>query len=239
MELDIGKYFDTFPLIIAHRGAPKAATENSSRAIEAALDCGADMIEVDLRRTRDGDLVLFHDRDTLRLAGVKKVVEESTFAELRELTLIGGDSVISLGEALEIVGGKSPLNLELKSEGSGRELAAYLEGNRYDGLVVVSSFRTIELDELKIAAPHIPRSALVRNPSRQDFNSSREKGCLSINVSNRYLKKWMAHASRTAGIALFVYTVDNEKTFHHLAQRGIAGFFTNEPEEMLKWRETL
>jgi glycerophosphoryl diester phosphodiesterase len=239
MDLEIGKYFDTFPLIIAHRGAPKAATENSARAIQAAIDCGADMIEVDLRTTRDGSFVLFHDQDTARLTGVKKVVVESTLAELKELKLTGGESIISLGEALEIVKGKIPLNLELKSEGSGRKLAAYLKVNRYEGLVIVSSFKLRELDGFQEGAPHIPRSGLVRNPSREDIESSRRKGYVSINVNSRFLRNWMAKASSMAGIALFVYTINDQETFCRLVESGIAGFFTNDPEEMVHWREAL
>ncbi|NIO17040.1 MAG: hypothetical protein GTN70_08590 [Deltaproteobacteria bacterium] len=239
MELEIERYFKRFPLIIAHRGAPKVAAENSARAIQAAVDFRADMIEVDLRTTGDGEIVLFHDEDTSRMAGVKKVVGESTLAELEGLTLPGGESIIGLREALKIVGGKIPLNLELKSEGSGRALAAYLDANPCDGLIIVSSFKAAELKEFREAAPDIPTSALVRNPSRRDIESARQGRCLSINVNSRHVKGWMAQQSMASGIALFVYTVDEEEVFHHLARMGISGFFTNEPEKLLRFREAL
>ncbi len=239
MELEIERYFKRFPLIIAHRGAPNVAAENSARAIQAAVELRADMIEVDLRTTGDGEIVLFHDEDTSRMAGVKKMVEESTLAELEGLTLPGGESIIGLRDALKIVGGKIPLNLELKSEGSGRALAAYLGANPCEGLIIVSSFKPAELEEFREAAPDIPTSVLVRSPSRRDIERARQGRFLSINVNSRHVKGWMAEKSRDLGIALFVYTVDEEEAFFHLVRMGISGFFTNEPEKMLRFREAL
>lgn len=237
MGLEIAKYFDTFPLVIGHRGAPKIATENSAGALRGAIDCGVDMIEVDLRTTGDGVIVLFHDKDTGRLAGVRKVVGESTLAELKRLSLKGGESIIRLEEALQIVGGAMPLNLELKSPGSGKKLAAFLRENPYEGVLIVSSFMPGELDELREKMPHIPTSALVANPSPDDIRASGRRGHLSINVNVRYLKSWMAKEAKKENIPLIVYTVDTRKTFTDLVQRGISGFFTNDPGQMVAWRD--
>jgi len=72
------------PLVVAHRGASYETGEHTLGAYLAALEAGADALECDVRLTRDGHLVLFHDRTLLRTAGVDKVVSEMTLAELRE-----------------------------------------------------------------------------------------------------------------------------------------------------------
>src|SRR5688572_17892481 len=70
------------PIIIVHRGASAMAPENSLEACAAAMDYGADGCEVDLRRTRDGVLILFHDDMLDRLLDTVGEIGELTFAEL-------------------------------------------------------------------------------------------------------------------------------------------------------------
>jgi glycerophosphoryl diester phosphodiesterase len=72
------------PLVCAHRGASQDIGEHTLGAYLEALDAGADALECDVRLTRDGHLVLFHDRTLNRTAGVDKVVSELSLAELQE-----------------------------------------------------------------------------------------------------------------------------------------------------------
>ncbi|MCA9260193.1 MAG: glycerophosphodiester phosphodiesterase [Planctomycetales bacterium] len=71
--------------IIAHRGASHAAPENTLAAFRLAWELGADGIEGDFYLSSDGKIVCIHDRDTERVAGVKKVVADTSFADLRRL----------------------------------------------------------------------------------------------------------------------------------------------------------
>lgn len=235
----MARYFRKFPIVIAHRGASNRERENSARAIEASILCGADMIEVDLRTTRDGFIVLHHDRDTYRLSGERMVIRDSTREELKGLTLEGGGSILLLEEALEIVSGRVPVNLELKSGGLGNTVAELLEHLSYPGQIFVSSFYPEELDALKEHSPRIPTSRLLKNPTRESIQEAAESGHVSINVSRRHLKEWMVKSSAMQGIALLVYTVDDRASFTRMAEAGVLGIFTNVPEEMVKWRDDL
>lgn len=73
------------PLIVAHRGASHDAPENTLPAFEAAWKQGADAIEGDFQLTSDGAILCIHDLDTKRVSGIRKVVKNSTLAELRKL----------------------------------------------------------------------------------------------------------------------------------------------------------
>ena len=72
-------------ILAAHRGDKFNYPENTMPAFRSAIELGCDMIETDVRMTRDGELVLIHDRSTLRTAGVDKLVDELTLDEIREL----------------------------------------------------------------------------------------------------------------------------------------------------------
>lgn len=110
--------------VIAHRGAWRRAPENSVAGIEAAAQLGCSVAEIDVRRTRDGALVLLHDRTAERTTGHALVPEETGFAELRELALResdGGDGapftlerLPNLEQALEAARERIFLDLDLK-----------------------------------------------------------------------------------------------------------------------------
>ena len=90
-------------ILAAHRGDRANYPENTLAAFRAALEFGADMIETDIRMTRDGELVLIHDRSTLRTSGIDKNVDELTLAELKEIDVGEGESVPTVREFLELI----------------------------------------------------------------------------------------------------------------------------------------
>lgn len=72
-------------LTLAHRGASGYAPENTLAAFDKAIELGADMIETDVRQTKDGHLVLFHDPSVKRTTNGQGLVSELTLAELKAL----------------------------------------------------------------------------------------------------------------------------------------------------------
>lgn len=89
----IAKYNFKYPVLIAHRGASYNSPESTLPAIKAALESGIDYIELDVQRSKDGKLVVFHDTNLLRLTNAKKIfpkksnyeVQNFSFQELRQL----------------------------------------------------------------------------------------------------------------------------------------------------------
>ncbi|MEN6565001.1 MAG: glycerophosphodiester phosphodiesterase family protein, partial [Veillonellales bacterium] len=79
------------PLVAAHRGAHKDVPENSLAAIRAASVLGADFVEIDVRHTSDGVLVLMHDSNVSRTTGVSAEIETLTYAQVQQLTLLGSN----------------------------------------------------------------------------------------------------------------------------------------------------
>jgi glycerophosphoryl diester phosphodiesterase len=105
-------------LVAAHRGDWRTAPENSLPAIESAIALGVDIVEIDVRRTKDGHFVLMHDTTIDRTTTGKGKVREHTLAELRELRLRHGHGAASsytiptLEEAIEAARGHAVLNLD-------------------------------------------------------------------------------------------------------------------------------
>ena len=112
---------NTKPLIIGHRGAKGLAPENTLPAFRAGMAAGADGVEFDVQRTVDGHLVVFHDDDLKRLAGVDGRIVKSTLAMLRELDVgryagaqYAGEIIPTLDEVLDALPDDCFLNIEAK-----------------------------------------------------------------------------------------------------------------------------
>ncbi|WP_375450739.1 glycerophosphodiester phosphodiesterase family protein [uncultured Devosia sp.] len=120
--------------IVAHRGAWHGAPENSLAAIENAIAIGANIVELDVRRSADGELFLMHDNTLKRMVGTDRHAESCTMAELQAMLLRqddGGDHRLStdqriptLRQALELVRGRIFADLDLKDRRLFAEVAA-------------------------------------------------------------------------------------------------------------------
>jgi glycerophosphoryl diester phosphodiesterase len=164
-------------LVVAHRGASSAQPENTLAAFEAAIDAGADVIELDVRLTKDGFPVILHDPDVSPTTDGAGLVHTLTLAEVKRLDASGGRTgrheIPTLGEALEAIGrtGKMAVDLEIKNIPGepafdspdetvlGATLEA-LERDGFSGPVLVSSFNWITIERSKELAPEIPTGFL-------------------------------------------------------------------------------
>lgn len=122
------------PAIVAHRGAWHGAPENSLAAIERAIAVGADIVELDIRESADGELFIMHDDTLLRMAGIDRDAETFTIAELQAIALReddGGENrattdqrIPTLKEVLETTRGRIFADLDLKERGLFSKVAA-------------------------------------------------------------------------------------------------------------------
>ena len=113
-------------MVIAHRGCWQQAPENSLAAVRACIDLGVDMVELDVRRTSDGVLVLMHDETVDRTTEGKGSVDSMSFAEIRDLRLrdhSGGKGaavtsyrVPTLAEAMNLARDRIMVNIDAKSD---------------------------------------------------------------------------------------------------------------------------
>lgn len=204
--------------IIAHRGSTAAdRPENSLAAVAAALDGGADGVEVDVRLTADGVAVCSHDRDLRRVTGEPLVLATTPWRDLRRLTVGGEPAVPRLAEVAESVRGRGRLIAEVKSGagGAARTAAAVLPLARLlpDLRLTVSSFDPVALTTSRLAEPRLPVALLTGPgvPLGQAVQLAARLGCLELHphVSDALLGLAEAGLARALGVALTVWTVDN------------------------------
>ena len=148
-------------LVIAHRGASAYAPENTMPAFELAVQQQADMIELDVQRSVDAVLVVFHDTTTERWNGRQQLIKDYQFDELRMLD-INGAHIPTLAEVCAFAREHNiRLNIELKGTGMGAAAVQIIRSEKVEELVLISSFWADALMELANIAPHLPRAYLV------------------------------------------------------------------------------
>lgn len=113
-------------MTVAHRACWRSAPENSTKSIEECIRIGVEMVEIDVRRTKDGHLVVIHDDSVDRTTSGRGLVADLTLSEIRALRLrtgAGGEDasltdfqVPMLGEALEAAKGRILVNLDAKAD---------------------------------------------------------------------------------------------------------------------------
>lgn len=241
-------------LDVAHRGASVVAPENTLAAVRAAAALGADMVEVDVRRTRDGALVLVHDPTLVRTTDAARrlpwrgpwQVADLTLAEVRRLdagsahsAVHAGEPVPTLADALDLAGDLGlGVQLELKAPstypGVVDDVLAELRGwvlrsrGRPTPPVVVQSFDVVAMKELATRAPHVRVGVLGTPPS----SHLPVLAGWAHQVNPRHVTVDRAYVDRVhdLGMGCLVWTVDRAWAMRRAVRLGVDGVITNRPD---------
>ena len=136
--------------LIAHRGG-SLGKENSFETFLASARMGADMVECDIRRTKDGVLVIYHDPSLERLAGYPVTVDQVTLEEMQRMHAAKGLEVLTFARLAAEYKEQTPILLHMKLEDYDEAFAKYVVDS---GLPVVPGL--VSLDMLKCFAPLLP-----------------------------------------------------------------------------------
>jgi glycerophosphoryl diester phosphodiesterase len=217
------------PLVIAHRGDSSNALENSLESIRRALSLSVDMIEIDIRRSRDNGLYVMHDRLTGRTAVKNIAIERASSEKIARVKLKNGESVPALGDVLQLVAGKCGLNLEIKSRGAGALTARYLLASGYKGHILVSSFRKEEVKAARQAMPLLPTSMIFDVFTVHTISSYLARGYTVISLRKKTVNEKLVSACHEKGLSLYVWTVDEEDEMRKFISWGVDGIYSNRP----------
>jgi len=231
--------FDENVAITAHRGNSLQAPENTLSALRGAVAAGADYAEIDVQTTRDGRVVLLHDRDFMRLAGDPRRLEDLSLEETQSIDLgsrfdpaFAGERLATLADAIDLVRGRLRLNIELKYNRPDPTLVPavvdVLRRKEFLDQCVITSLDLASLREVKRIEPRLRTGLVVTqtvgNPARLpvDFLSVNTAAASAVLLSS----------ARRAGKAIHVWTVNDAVTMTRMIETGVDNVITDRPEEM-------
>ncbi|MGD0020704.1 MAG: glycerophosphodiester phosphodiesterase family protein [Smithellaceae bacterium] len=239
---------------IAHRGASAYYPENTIESFQGAISMGADMIELDVQLTRDGEVVVFHDEKLTRCTNGKGRIAEYALSELKKLDAgswfgeeYKGTTIPTLEEVLNLCRNKIAVNIEIKTEAVDEKIRNGIEEKSMNivemkGMrehVVFSSFdpRAIkhlkEIDRTVAAAVKMAAAVLFEKEyygSKLPSEIIELLGADAFNCSkNELSKKWLMNL-KLNNIPVNIYTVNDKKNMHRFIKSGVSGIFTNKPD---------
>lgn len=223
--------------ITAHRGSSRTAPENTLSAVEAAIEELADSVELDVQLTADGEVVLGHDANLKRVAGINRSIGSMTYAELLELDVgtwfspdYAGERIPTLSEVLEACKGRININIEIKNVGKSSELPArvveqILEHGMEEQCVVTSTSLNY-LKEVKELAPQL-RTGYIISAAYGNFYSSEAIDFISIRYS--FVDERLVDNAHMQGKGVHAWTVNSKSEMERLVLLGVDGIITDRP----------
>ena len=196
--------------IMSHRGCAGLALENSAKAIKKAVELGVDAIEIDVRKTKDNQLVLCHDDNLARISNSSIKISDATLKELQAVRLSDGSRLLSLREALKIVG-STPLMIDDKEVGSARVLLKLLQ--EFPKVQAsVASFKLKELMLLRELDNKIPLYGLTHSKPFDILHYAKTFELNGVGLNHWLLNPLTYLRARMDKLDIYVYTVNNRFT---------------------------
>ncbi len=253
------------PSIVAHRGCSAFAPENTFAAFSLALESGAEGIEMDVRLTRDGVPVVFHDAGLKRISGSDIRISSLTFGELAEVDAgswfnlknagranrrFVGEKIPTLESTMEFLHGfHGPIYVELKSAGRNARTLADAAGkvlSRHTGElnIIVKSFN-FELIPLvreicpkaESAALFAPQILLILKKESRLISIAKKLGVNRLSLHYSLATRSLLRRANKERLPVTIWTTDSERWVRASIELGIDSIITNDPAKLIALRD--
>jgi glycerophosphoryl diester phosphodiesterase len=229
-------------IVIAHRGAHREAPENTLASLEQAIEIGCDYVELDVRRTKDGVLVIMHDSSVNRMTNGKGKIADLTLAEIRKFEVKSrhgakwaGLKVPTLDEMLDHAKGRMKIYVDHKQAAPADVLAAIQRHGMLHDVVVYGNLKTLR--EYKKLAPEVWIM-----PGHPDSIAEIELLCrdLKPETLDGNVVEWtrsQVAAAHRSGAQVWVdnrASLDNEAGIKQDVELGVDAIQTDDPATVLK-----
>jgi glycerophosphoryl diester phosphodiesterase len=223
--------------VTAHRGDSKHAPENTLAAFDLAIKNGADVIELDVRETKDGKIIVTHDKNLKRTTGIDAYVEDLTYGEIRQFDAgswfseeYKGEQIPTLREAIELIKGRAKLNIELKPDVQNKHLeesvAELIEEYDLYKKCVVTSLNYKSIKKIKEIDSRI-ETVYVMSAAGGNYYDLKYADNYSINY--RFIDDQVMRNCKQRGKEVYAWTVNSSEELESVMMVGVDNVITDDP----------
>ena len=226
-------------IVVGHRGAMGHALENTIESVKKAIELNVDGIEIDVFKSKTGELVVYHDPFLSRLSNSNAFIEQISLDSIKKIELIGGYFIPTLKEIVDIIPEKIFLNIELKGEDTAFQtnkiIINYL--NTYNFPVskfIISSFRWDELKKIRSFNKDIPIAILVDSLYKIDdaIKLAKQINAVALNPNNEFITKEIVNKIQSKNIKVYPYTINTPRNIRRMRSMGVDAIITDYPERI-------
>ena len=226
-------------LVVGHRGAMGHVLENTIESVQKAIELNVDGIEIDVFKSKTGELVVYHDPFLSRLSNSNAFIEQISLDSIKKIELIGGYFIPTLKEIVDIIPEKIFLNIELKGQDTAFEtnkiIINYL--NTYNFPVskfIISSFRWDELKKIRSFNKDIPIAILVDSLYKIDdaIKLAKQINAVALNPNKEFITKEIVNKIQSKNIKVYPYTINTPRNIRKMRSMGVDAIITDYPERI-------
>ena len=222
--------------VIAHRGASASAPENTLAAVKQAIIEQADWVEIDVQEIADGEVVLFHDSDFMKLANIDLKIWHASKKDLTQIDIgshfdprFNSELVPTLRQVLATAKGKIRVIIELKYYGHDHQLeqrvADIVEAEEMQANIIIMSLKGDKVQKMKALRPEWQVGLLTSAAFGNLSNTKADFLAVNVGLATRAF----IHAAHNNGKQVFAWTVNDAPTMSTLIGRGVDGLITDKP----------
>ena len=226
-------------LVVGHRGAMGHVLENTIESVQKAIELNVDGIEIDVFKSKTGELVVYHDPFLSRLSNSNAFIEQISLDSIKKIELIGGYFIPTLKEIVDIIPEKIFLNIELKGQDTAFEtnkiIINYLNTYNFPlSKFIISSFRWDELKKIRSFNKDIPIAILVDSLYKIDdaIKLAKQINAVALNPNKEFITKKIVNKIQSKNIKVYPYTINNPRNIRKMRSMGVDAIITDYPERI-------
>ena len=213
--------------------------ENTIESVQKAIELNVDGIEIDVFKSKTGELVVYHDPSLSRLSNSNAFIEQISLDSIKKIELIGGYFIPTLKEIVDIIPEKIFLNIELKGQDTAFEtnkiIINYL--NTYNFPVskfIISSFRWDELKKIRSINKEIPIAILVDSLYKiyGAIKLAKQINAFALNPNKNFITKEIVNNIQSNNIKVYPYTINTPRNIRRVRSMGVDAIITDYPERI-------
>jgi glycerophosphoryl diester phosphodiesterase len=215
-------------LKIGHRGAKFYEPENTLRSFRKALELGVDAVELDVRRTKDGEVVVIHDAEVDRTTNGKGLVSELTLEEIKKLVTDKGEKIPTLEEALDFLDKKVKVLIELKETGIEEDVLNLIREKELEKNVILISFLESALGKIRALNKDV-ETGLIYVRHENPVKAALELKANYLLPLYRFTRAEEIKKAHENGLKIIVWTINDEKEVSVYVKKGVDGITSDKP----------
>lgn len=215
--------------LISHRGASFYEPENTISSFQRAVDLGSGIIEFDVRKTLDNELVVIHDSKLDRTTNGKGLVRSKTLYEIKKLDAGKGQTVPAVSEVFESFKGKVNFVVELKEENTEEQILELIHKFNISNEVILVSFKKKVLKRLSTIDRFI-KTGLITLFGYNCAQTALSLGCSAVATNNMFVTVNKIRKAHDNKLLFYCWTVNNKQRCLTLKNMGVDGVITNIPD---------
>jgi glycerophosphoryl diester phosphodiesterase len=216
-------------LKIGHRGARAYEPENTLASFRRAIELGVDAVELDVRKTRDNELVVIHNADVNKTTDGNGPVNSFTLEEIKKFVTEKGEHIPTLEEVFDAVGKRVKILVELKEEGTEEKVIELIRRKKLMDDVILISFHDDVLKKLRELDDKVTLG-LIYVRHKNPIKAALELKAEYLLPLYRFTHSANVKKAHEAGLKVIVWTINTKEEAIEYKKKGVDGIATDRPD---------